>query len=83
MSAVVFISGLAPWVGSTELRQWLLEESFEYVQVTVVKDKGIAFVTAPDQGEADRIIARYHMAPLDGRILHARPARPPRPAGVR
>jgi hypothetical protein len=83
MSATVFISGLAPWVGSTELRRWLFEESFEYLQATVVKDKGIGFVTAPSQAEAMRIIDRFHMAPLDGKILHARLARPPRPAEVR
>jgi hypothetical protein len=79
-SATVFISGLAPWVGSTQLRQWLSEESIGYLQVTVLKDRGIAFVTAPNQGETDRIISRYHMAPLDGNILHARPARPPKSA---
>ena len=50
--------------------------------VRVIRDfetqesKGYAFVEAPNQEEMGSIIQRFHRAPIDGRLLQAKEARP-------
>jgi hypothetical protein len=72
----VFVGNLPIWVTSQHLRDWLSEENLKFVRVHVLAGKRCGFVDAPTDKEAERIIARYNHAPLDGRMLRAHTAHP-------
>ena len=42
------------------------------------ESKGFAFIEAPNGEEMQAIIKRFDRAPLDGKLLRANPAQPPR-----
>ncbi len=47
------------------------------------ESKGFAFIDAPNQEEMQAIIRRFDRAPLEGKLLRANPAQPPKPKGQR
>jgi hypothetical protein len=76
----VFISNLPPWVESVHLREWLAADNLTYIQLRLLRDKGIAFIDCGTAEMATRIIERFDSAPLehsgpgDIRLLRASPA---------
>ena len=72
----IFIGNLPLWVTSQHLKEWLREEKLEFIRVHVLAGKRCGFIDAPSGEEAERIIARYDNAPLDGHILRAHTAHP-------
>ena len=84
MSFTVFLGNLPLWVTADDIRQWLAAEDLVADAVKVIRNhetqesKGFAFVDAPTADEMQAIIRRFDRAPLEGRLLRANPAQPPK-----
>jgi RNA recognition motif-containing protein len=87
MSFTVFLGNLPVWVTSDDIQSWLNSESLVADAIKVIRNpetqesKGFAFIDAPNQEEMQAIIRRFDRAPLEGKLLRAYPAQPPRPKG--
>jgi RNA recognition motif-containing protein len=87
MSFTVFLGNLPVWVTADDIQSWLTAESLVADAIKVIRNpetqesKGFAFIDAPNQEEMQAIIRRFDRAPLEGRLLRANPAQPPRPRG--
>lgn len=87
MSFTVFLGNLPVWVTADDIHSWLTAESLVADAIKVIRNpetqesKGFAFIDAPNQEEMQAIIRRFDRAPLEGRLLRANPAQPPRPKG--
>jgi RNA recognition motif-containing protein len=87
MSFTVFLGNLPVWVTSDDIQSWLNSESLVADAIKVIRNpetqesKGFAFIDAPNQEEMQAIIRRFDRAPLEGKLLRANPAQPPRPKG--
>jgi RNA recognition motif-containing protein len=87
MSFTVFLGNLPVWVTSDDIQSWLNSESLVADAIKVIRNpetqesKGFAFIDAPNQEEMQSIIRRFDRAPLEGKLLRANPAQPPRPKG--
>ena len=87
MSFTVFLGNLPPWVTADDIRSWLASENLVADAIKVIRNpetqesKGFAFIDAPNQEEMQAIIRRFDRAPLEGRLLRANPAQPPKPRG--
>jgi RNA recognition motif-containing protein len=89
MSFTVFIGNLPAWVTADDIQSWLTSETLVADAIKVIRNpetqesKGFAFIDAPNQEEMQAIIRRFDRAPLEGRLLRANPAQPPKPKGQR
>ncbi len=78
----VYLGNLPTWVTADDIRSWFDSNDLVCDAVRVIRDfetqesKGYAFVEAPNQEEMESIIQRFHRAPIDGRLLQAKEARP-------
>ncbi len=78
----VYLGNLPTWVTADDIRSWFDSNDLVCDSVRVIRDfetqesKGYAFVEAPNQEEMGSIIERFHRAPIDGRLLQAKEARP-------
>ena len=78
----VYLGNLPTWVTADDIRSWFDSNDLVCDSVRVIRDfetqesKGYAFVEAPNQEEMGSIIQRFHRAPIDGRLLQAKEARP-------
>lgn len=85
MSFTVFLGNLPVWVTADDIQSWLNSESLVADAIKVIRNpetqesKGFAFIDAPNQEEMQAIIRRFDHAPLEGRLLRANPAQPPKP----
>ncbi len=85
MSFTVFLGNLPAWVTADDVQSWLTSENLVADTIKVIRNpetqesKGFAFVDAPNQEEMQAIIRRFDRAPLEGRLLRANPALPPKP----
>lgn len=84
MSFTIFLGNLPPWVTAEDIQSWLMAETFVCDSIKVIRSpetqesKGFAFIEAPNAEEMQAIIKRFDRAPLDGKLLRANPAQPPR-----
>ncbi len=87
MSFTVFLGNLPAWVTADDIQSWLTSETLVADAIKVIRNpetqesKGFAFIDAPNQEEMQAIIRRFDRAPLEGRLLRANPAQPPKPKG--
>ena len=87
MSFTVFLGNLPTWVTADDIESWLASESMVADAIKVIRNpetkesKGFAFIDAPNQEEMQAIIRRFDRAPLEGSLLRANPAQPPKPNG--
>jgi len=87
MSFTVFLGNLPTWVTADDIQSWLTSENLVADGIKVIRNpetqesKGFAFIEAPNQEEMQAIIRRFDRAPLEGRLLRANPAQPPKPKG--
>ncbi len=87
MSFTVFLGNLPVWVTADDIQSWLNSESLVADAIKVIRNpetqesKGFAFIDAPNQEEMQAIIRRFDRAPLEGKLLRANPAQPPKPKG--
>jgi len=87
MSFTVFLGNLPTWVTADDIESWLASESMVADAIKVIRNpetqesKGFAFIDAPNQEEMQAIIRRFDRAPLEGRLLRANQAQPPKPRG--
>ena len=87
MNFTVFLGNLPTWVTADDIQSWLNSEAMVADAIKVIRNpetqesKGFAFIEAPNQEEMQAIIRRFDRAPLEGRLLRANPAQPPRPKG--
>jgi len=87
MSFTVFLGNLPTWVTADDIQSWLASENLVADGIKVIRNpetqesKGFAFIEAPNQEEMQAIIRRFDRAPLEGRLLRANPAQPPKPKG--
>jgi RNA recognition motif-containing protein len=87
MSFTVFLGNLPVWVTADDIQSWLNSESLVADAIKVIRNpetqesKGFAFIEAPNQEEMQAIIRRFDRAPLEGRLLRANPAQPPKSKG--
>jgi RNA recognition motif-containing protein len=87
MTFTVFLGNLPAWVTADDIQSWLGAEGLVADAIKVIRNpetqesKGFAFIDAPNQEEMTAIIRRFDRAPLEGRLLRANPAQPPRPKG--
>ncbi|MGC9971500.1 MAG: hypothetical protein ABSE56_13025 [Bryobacteraceae bacterium] len=85
MSFTVFLGNLPAWVTADDIQSWLASETLVADAIKVIRNpetqesKGFAFIDAPNQEEMQAIIRRFDRAPLEGRLLRANPAQPPKP----
>ncbi len=85
MSFTVFLGNLPAWVTADDIQSWLTTENLVADAIKVIRNpetqesKGFAFIDAPNQEEMQAIIRRFDRAPLEGRLLRANPAQPPKP----
>jgi RNA recognition motif-containing protein len=85
MSFTVFLGNLPIWVTADDIQSWLNAESLVADAIKVIRNpetqesKGFAFIEAPNQEEMQAIIRRFDRAPLEGKLLRANPAQPPKP----
>jgi len=85
MSFTVFLGNLPTWVTADDIRSWLESESLVADAIKVIRNpetqesKGFAFIEAPNREEMEAIIRRFDRAPLEGRLLRANQAQPPKP----
>ena len=85
MSFTVFLGNLPAWVTADDIQSWLTAESLVADAIKVIRNpetqesKGFAFIDAPNQEEMQAIIRRFDHAPLEGKLLRANPAQPPKP----
>jgi RNA recognition motif-containing protein len=85
MSFTVFIGNLPAWVTADDIQSWLNAEAMVADAIKVIRNpetqesKGFAFIDAPNQEEMQAIIRRFDRAPLEGKLLRANPAQPPKP----
>ncbi|MGD0014364.1 MAG: RNA-binding protein [Bryobacteraceae bacterium] len=85
MSFTVFLGNLPVWVTADDIQSWLTAESLVADAIKVIRNpetqesKGFAFIDAPNQEEMQAIIRRFDRAPLEGKLLRANPAQPPKP----
>jgi RNA recognition motif-containing protein len=88
MSFTVFLGNLPAWVTADDIQSWLSSEALVADAIKVIRNpetqesKGFAFIDAPNQEEMQAIIRRFDRAPLEGRLLRANPAQPPKPRFV-
>jgi RNA recognition motif-containing protein len=88
MSFTVFLGNLPAWVTADDIRGWLSAENLVADAIKVIRNpetqesKGFAFIDAPNNEEMNAIIRRFDRAPLEGRLLRANPAQPPKPRGL-
>lgn len=84
MRFTVFLGNLPVWVTADDIQSWLTAENLVADSIKVIRNpetqesKGFAFIDAPNQEEMQAIIRRFDRAPLEGRLLRANPAQPPR-----
>ncbi len=84
MSFTIFLGNLPTWVTAEDIQSWLMADSFVCDSIKVIRSpetqesKGFAFIEAPNAEEMQAIIKRFDRAPLDGKLLRANPAQPPR-----
>jgi len=89
MSHTVFLGNLPTWVTADDIMSWLQAENLVADSIKVIRNpetqesKGFAFIETPNDEEMQAIIRRFDRAPLDGRLLRANQAQPPRPRGQR
>jgi RNA recognition motif-containing protein len=87
MSFTVFLGNLPTWVTADDIHSWLASENLVADSIKVIRNpetqesKGFAFIEAPNQEEMQAMIRRFDRAPLEGRLLRANPAQPPKPKG--
>lgn len=87
MSFTVFLGNLPTWVTADDIQSWLTSENMVADGIKVIRNpetqesKGFAFIEAPNSEEMQAIIRRFDRAPLEGRLLRANPAQPPKPRG--
>jgi len=87
MSFTVFLGNLPTWVTADDIQSWLAMENLVADGIKVIRNpetqesKGFAFIEAPNQEEMQAIIRRFDRAPLEGRLLRANPAQPPKSRG--
>ncbi len=87
MSFTVFLGNLPTWVTADDIQSWLTSENLVADAIKVIRNpetqesKGFAFIDAPNQEEMQAIIRRFDRAPLEGKLLRANPAQPPKPKG--
>ncbi len=87
MSFTVFLGNLPAWVTADDIQSWLTAENLVADAIKVIRNpetqesKGFAFIDAPNQEEMQAIIRRFDRAPLEGKLLRANPAQPPKPKG--
>lgn len=87
MSFTVFLGNLPVWVTADDIQSWLNSESLVADAIKVIRNpetqesKGFAFIESPNQEEMQAIIRRFDRAPLEGRLLRANPAQPPKSKG--
>lgn len=87
MSFTVFLGNLPVWVTADDIQSWLASENLVADAIKVIRNpetqesKGFAFIDAPNREEMQAIIRRFDRAPLEGRLLRANPAQPPKPRG--
>ncbi len=87
MSFTVFLGNLPVWVTADDIQSWLTAENLVSDSIKVIRNpetqesKGFAFIDAPNQEEMQAIIRRFDRAPLEGKLLRANPAQPPKPKG--
>ena len=85
MSFTVFLGNLPVWVTADDIQSWLSSENLVADNIKVIRNpetqesKGFAFIDAPNREEMQAIIRRFDRAPLEGRLLRANPAQPPKP----
>ncbi len=85
MSFTVFLGNLPVWVTADDIQSWLGSENLVADNIKVIRNpetqesKGFAFIDAPNREEMQAIIRRFDRAPLEGRLLRANPAQPPKP----
>jgi RNA recognition motif-containing protein len=85
MSFTVFLGNLPAWVTADDIQSWLNAEAMVADAIKVIRNpetqesKGFAFIDAPNQEEMQSIIRRFDRAPLEGKLLRANPAQPPKP----
>ena len=85
MSFTVFLGNLPAWVTADDIQSWLASENLVADAIKVIRNpetqesKGFAFIDAPNQEEMQALIRRFDRAPLEGRLLRANPAQPPKP----
>jgi RNA recognition motif-containing protein len=84
MSFTVFLGNLPTWVTADDIHAWLATEDLVADAIKVIRNpetqesKGFAFIEAPNKEDMHSIIRRFDRAPLEGRLLRANPAQPPR-----
>lgn len=82
MSCSVYLGNLPTWVTDDDIRFWFDSSDLVCDSVRVIRNfqtqesKGYAFVEASNQEEMESIIRRFHRAPIDGRLLQVKEARP-------
>lgn len=87
MGFTVFLGNLPTWVTADDIQSWLTAEGLVADSIKVIRNhetqesKGFAFIEAPNQEEMEAIIRRFDRAPLEGRLLRANPAQPPKAKG--
>jgi RNA recognition motif-containing protein len=87
MVFTVYLGNLPTWVTADDIQSWLTAEGLVADSIKVIRNpetqesKGFAFIEAPNQEEMEAIIRRFDRAPLEGRLLRANPAQPPRSKG--
>lgn len=87
MNFTVFLGNLPIWVTADDIQSWLTSEGLVADAIKVIRNpetqesKGFAFIDAPNKEEMQAIIKRFDRAPLEGRLLRANPAQPPKPRG--
>jgi RNA recognition motif-containing protein len=87
MTFTVFLGNLPVWVTADDIQSWLTLENLVADAIKVIRNpetqesKGFAFIEAPNKEEMQAIIRRFDRAPLEGRLLRANPAQPPKPRG--
>jgi RNA recognition motif-containing protein len=87
MSFTVFLGNLPTWVTADDIQSWLASENLVADAIKVIRNpetqesKGFAFIDAANQEDLEAIIRRFDRAPLEGRLLRANPAQPPKPRG--
>jgi RNA recognition motif-containing protein len=87
MNFTVFLGNLPAWVTADDIQSWLTSEGLVADAIKVIRNpetqesKGFAFIDSPNKEEMQAIIRRFDRAPLEGRLLRANPAQPPKPKG--
>ncbi|MEK7409406.1 MAG: RNA-binding protein [Acidobacteriota bacterium] len=87
MNFTIFLGNLPAWVTADDIQSWLVAENLIADAIKVIRNpetqesKGFAFIEAPNQEEMQAIIRRFDRAPLEGRLLRANPAQPPKSKG--